>query len=70
NLFNWLRRLVLPKSMRKLRVDTIRVKLMKVAARVVRASRYIHFRLCSSCPYKAQFYETLSNIGKLNPQLE
>ena len=70
NLFNWLRRLVLPKSMQKLRVDTIRVKLMKVAARVVHTSRYIHFRLCSSCPYKAQFYETLSNIGKLNPQLE
>ncbi|MCD7818624.1 MAG: transposase, partial [Lachnospiraceae bacterium] len=70
NLFNWFRRLVLPKSMRKLRVDTIRVKLMKVAARVVHASRYIYFRLCSSCPYKEQFYETLSNIGKLNPQLE
>ena len=28
------------------------------------------FKLCSSCPYKNEFYETLSNIGKLNVQLE
>ncbi len=69
NLFNWFKRLVLPASMRKQQVDTIRLKLMKIAARAVRSSRYIIFKLCSSCPYKREFYETLENIRML-PQLE
>ena len=70
NLFNWFRRLALSASMRKQRIDTIRLKLLKIAARVIRSARYITFKLCSSCPYKMEFYETLSNIEKLQPQLE
>ena len=70
NLFNWFRRLALSASMRKQRVDTIRLKLLKVAAKIVRSARYIIFKLCSSCPYKQEFYETLSNIQQLQPQLE
>ena len=70
NLFNWFRRLALSASMRKQRIDTIRLKLLKIAARVIHSARYITFKLCSSCPYKKEFYETLSNIEKLQPQLE
>jgi hypothetical protein len=70
NLFNWFRRLVLPASMRKQRVDTIRLKLLKIAARVIRSARYITFKLCSGCPYKREYYETLSNIQQLSVQLE
>lgn len=72
NLFNWFRRIALPISMRKQRVDTIRLKLLKIAARVVHSARYITFKLCSSCPYQQEFFETLANIRKLqaNPQLE
>ena len=70
NLFNWFRRLVLATSMRKLRIDTVRLKLMKIAARVVHSARYMTFKLCSSCPYKDEFYETLQNIRGLQPQLE
>ena len=70
NLFNWFRRLVLPANMRKQRIDTVRLKLLKVAAKAVRSARYIVFKLCSSCPYKKEFYETLSNIWSLQPQLE
>jgi len=33
-------------------------------------ARYITFKLCSSCPYKEEFYDTLSAIGKLDVQLE
>lgn len=65
NLFNWFRRLTLPESMRKDRIDTVRFKLLKLAARIVRSARYVYFKLCSHCPYQTQFYETLSNIGKL-----
>ena len=32
--------------------------------------RDITFKLCSSCPYKEEFYDTLSAIGKLDVQLE
>lgn len=70
NLFNWFRRLTLPESMRKDRIDTVRFKLLKLAARIVRSARYVYIKLCSHCPYQTQFYETLSNIGKLCLQLE
>ena len=69
NLFNWFRRLALAASMRKMRIDTIRLKLLKVAAKVVHSARYKYFKLCSSCPYKKEFYETLANIQGLQPQL-
>ena len=70
NIFNWFRRLALSANMRKQRIDTVRLKLQKIAAKVVRSARYITFKLCSSCPYKNEFYETISNIGNLNAQLE
>ena len=70
NIFNWFRRLVLSAKMRKQRIDTVRLKLLKIAAKVVHSARYITFKLCSNCPYKEEFYDTLSAIGKLNVQLE
>lgn len=70
NIFNWFKRLVLPAKMRKQQIDTIRLKLLKIAARAVRSARYITFKLCSSCPYKDEFYETLNNIHRLQPKLE
>ena len=70
NLFNCFRRLALAVSIRKQRIDTIRLKLLKIAARMVKSARYKYFKLCSSCPYKKEFYETLENIRNLQPQLE
>lgn len=70
NIFNWFRRLVLSAKMRKQRIDTLCLKLLKIVAKAVHSARYITFKLCSSCPYKNEFYETFSNIGKLNVQLE
>lgn len=70
NLINWFRRLVLPAQMRKYQMDTIRIKLMKIAARAVKSARYTIFKLCSSCPYKKEFYATLENIQALYPKLE
>jgi len=70
NLFNWFRRLALAANMRNQRIDTIRLKLLKIAAKVVKSARYKYFKLCSSCSYKKEFYETLENIWHLHPQLE
>lgn len=67
NLFNWFRRLVLPAKLRKDRIDTLRLKLIKIAARIVRSARYVVFKLCSSCPFQHEFFETLHNIRQLQP---
>jgi len=52
NIFNWFKRLVLPAKMRNQQIDTIRLKLLKIAAKVIHSARYIVFKLCSSRPYK------------------
>ena len=70
NIFNWFRRLALSATMRKQRIDTVRLKLLKIAVKVIHSARSITFKLCSSCPYKNEFYETLKNISSLHPQLE
>jgi len=56
--------------MRKQQINTIRLKLLKITAKAVHSARYITFKLCSSCPYKDEFYEALENIRRLQPQLE
>ena len=70
NIFNWFKRLVLPNKMKKHTIDTIRIKLLKIAVKVVRSARYLTFKLCSSCPYKDEFYKTLENIKHLQPMFE
>lgn len=70
NLFNWFKRLVLPVKMQKMQINTIRLKLIKIAAKVIRSARYLVFKLCSSCPYQKEFFETLDNIQHLKPKLE
>lgn len=67
NLFNWFRRLALSANMRKQKIDTIRLKMLKVAAKIVHSARYTVFKLCSSCPYKQEYYDTLENIRNLRP---
>ena len=62
NIFNWFRRLVLSAEMRKQRIDTVRIKLLKIAAKVVRSARYITFKLCSSCPYGKCFKDILNTL--------
>lgn len=66
NLFNWFRRLALPVSMRVKCIDTIRLKMLKIGAKVVKSARYKYFKLCSSCPYFKEFFETLY----IHPQSE
>ena len=70
NIFNWMRRLVFPEKMKSDRIDTFRLKLLKIAAKIVRSSRYVYFKLCSTCVYKREFMEALNNIQKLDPKLE
>ena len=70
SLFNWFRRLTLPKDMKKNRIDTVRLNLLKIAVHVVRSARYVFFKLCSHCPYEVHYLETLRKIHQLQPLLE
>ena len=65
SLFNWFRRLTLPDCMKKERIDTLRLKLLKIAARVVHSARYVFFRLCSHCPFQMEILEALNSIRHL-----
>lgn len=70
NIFNWFKRLALSAKMRRQQIGTIRLRLLKIAAKVVHSARYTIFKLCSSCPYKDEFFETLENIRNLQPMPE
>ena len=70
NIFNLFRRLVLPEQMSKHLIDTVRLKLLKIATKVVHSGRYIRFNLCSSCPYKDDVFQIFKNIWQLKVQLE
>lgn len=70
NIFNWMRRLTFPENMKQDRIDTIRLKLFKIASRIVSTGRYLYFKLCSACAYKVEFMKVLTNIYALNVQLE
>lgn len=66
NLINMMRRLVFPDALKRLRMESIRIKLIKIASRVVRHGRKIIFRLCSSNPYKQEFTQIMQNILNLS----
>jgi hypothetical protein len=62
NLNNWLRRLCFPEHNRSDRIETIRTKLIKIAARIVKTGRYIYYKLAEGCPNKELFFKVLDNI--------
>ncbi|TGA95364.1 IS1380 family transposase [Sporolactobacillus shoreae] len=61
------RLLCLPKALKEkvLRMDTVRLRLIKIAGKLVRSGRYLIFRLCSHCLYQKTFWQTLTNIRRL-----
>jgi len=65
NLGNFLRRLALPKSVKKWSLTTLREKLIKIGAKVVRHSRYVVFQMAEVVVPKALFSKILDRIGRL-----
>ena len=68
NLINGFRRLTLPKDYQKMQIETLRSKVIKIAAKRVKQARRIIFKLCSHYPYKEAFNQCLRNIHAI--QLE
>jgi len=70
NLGNFLRRLALPKSVKKWSLRTLREKLIKIGAKVVTHSRYVVFQMAEVAVPKALFWEILDRIGRLRASPE
>src|SRR5699024_8114590 len=62
NLINWLRTLCFPKQQKSMQIQTIRTRIIKVASRLVRSARSLHFKLSSSFVYQPFFWEVLRRI--------
>jgi len=65
NLGNFLRRLALPKSVKTWSLRTLREKLVKIGAKVIRHSRYVVFQMAEVAVPRDLFGEILTRIGQL-----
>lgn len=65
NLTNWLRTLCFPDNQKKMQIETIRTRIIKVASKVVKSGRSLYFKLASSFVYQNFFWKVLSEIQKL-----
>jgi len=69
NLGNFLRRLVLPRSIKDWSLTTLREKLIKIGAKIVNTSRYIYFQMAEVAVPRELFASILSRIGNLKPEV-
>jgi hypothetical protein len=67
NIGNFLRRFALPKSIKDWSLRTMREKLVKIGAKVVRHARYVTFQMAEVLVSKSLFYEILERIKRLKP---
>ena len=67
NIGNFLRRLALPKSIKDWSLRTMREKLVKIGAKVVRHARYVTFQLAEVLVSGSLFREILERIHRLKP---
>jgi hypothetical protein len=65
NLGNFLRQAVLPQAVRHWTLTTLREKLIKMGAKVVRHSRQIIFQMAEVAVPRALFQTILERIGRL-----
>jgi hypothetical protein len=68
NLANFMRTLVLPQSVEHWSLTTLRDKLVKISAKVVRHGRYVTFQLAEVAVPRTLFTEILRLIGQLRPR--
>ena len=68
NLANFLRSLVLPREVAQWSLTTLREKLVKIGARIVRHGRYVVFQLAEVAVPRALFAGILRRIDDLRPR--
>lgn len=65
NLANFLRRLALPQGIRHWSLTTLREKLIKIGAKVVRHARYVTFQMAEVAIPRRRFQQILRRIARL-----
>ena len=65
NLGNFLRRLALPRKVNYWSLTTLREKLVKIGAKVVKHSRYVIFQMAEVAVPRELFRAILERIGRL-----
>ncbi|WP_020008461.1 transposase, partial [Salinicoccus albus] len=65
NLTNWLRILCFPDGQKSMQIETIRIRIIKVASKLVKSARSLQFKLASSFVYKDFFNQVLQRIQTL-----
>ena len=65
NIINFMKRLVLPKKLQKIRMQSIRTLFIKVASKITRSGRYKKVSISSSYPYKLLFSKILRAVDNL-----
>ncbi len=65
NLTNWLRTLCFPEEQKTMQIQTIRTRMIKVASKLVKSGRSLHFKLSSSFVYQSFFWKVLQRIQTL-----
>jgi DDE family transposase len=68
NLANSLRTLALPDTVAQWTLTTLREKLVKIGARIVRHGRYVVFQLAEVAVPRALFAQILRRIDRLRPR--
>ena len=69
NLADFLRTLALPEEVEHWSLTTLREKLVKIGARIVRHGRYVVFQLAEVAVPHNLFAEILRRIERLRPRL-
>ena len=68
NLANFMRTLALPEAVKRWSLTSLREKLVKIGAKVVRHGRYVIFQMAEVAVPKELFQEILRLIAELRPQ--
>ena len=65
NVINFMRTICFEKSWKTLQIDTIRLRLFKVAGKLVNTARRIYMKLSSSHVYQTEFYDVFHRIQRI-----
>jgi Transposase DDE domain group 1 len=68
NIANFMRTLALPEAIKQYSLTSLREKLVKIGAKVVRHGRYVIFQMAEVAVPKELFHEILRLIAELRPQ--
>ena len=68
NLANFMRTLALPEAIKHWSLTSLREKLVKIGAKVVRHGRYVIFQMAEVAVPKELFQKILRLIAELRPQ--